>query len=331
MAANKLSESTQHSMVVRVVTSIVFAVITVPCAILGGWFLLALSFLLVGLGTYEVLSLPGRKRYNPLIWAVTYIAVYALVYWQFLKSGEIRDALFSGNCFWLDSYSVSVLTIVLYLGVLFLCSFCWKNFRLTDIFYLFTMVVLVSIGFYSVLFVRLFPISTGAYEPIWNGFTPNLSSCLFLWWVLFGVWTSDIGAYFTGVFFGKHPMNARISPHKTWEGFWGGTAFSLVFTAIYVTVVSYAFHTPLLAGVIDVEKDAADWGWVVLLGVLMPLLDNLGGFLFSAVKRQYNAKDWGFVLPGHGGILDRFDSVLVTSIACSALVYLIANNWQILI
>lgn len=324
--ANKLSESTEHSMVVRVITSLVFALLTVPCAILGGWFMMGLSFVLVGFGTYEVLALPGKNKFHPVVWIATYVAVYYIVYSPYLWNDVIRDLLFKGNCFYIDGFQLSIVAMMIYLAVLFLCYFFSKEFRITDLFYLFTMTVLVAVGFYSVIFMRFYPVGLDGYYPaVWNGFTPDLSSCLLLWWVLFGVWTSDIGAYFTGVFFGKHPMNARISPHKTWEGFWGGTAFSLVFTAVYASIICYACRGTLLGNVIDLRNDPSDWGWVVLIGVLMPILDNVGGFIFSAVKRQYGAKDWGFILPGHGGILDRFDSALTASIAIAPLLLLIAG------
>lgn len=328
----KLSVSAEHSMVTRIVTALVFGAILGPSGILGGWYLLVASFFLVGFATYEVLTLPGKGRYNAGIWIVTYLAVYSLVYWQFLKSDAIRDLVFQGNLFYLDNFSVSLIAIMVYLGLLFLISFFWANFRVEDIFYLFTMVILVSLGFYSLLFLRYFPIGAAAnagdgYPLTLGGTSYDIGSGLLFWWAIFGVFASDIGAYFTGIFFGKHPMNVRISPHKTWEGFVGGTVFSLVFSYAYVAIAGYVSHTPMIPNLIDVAKDPSDWGWVTLLSLSMPLFDNMGGFLFSAVKRKYGAKDWGFILPGHGGILDRFDGCLFNAIAMAIFLVMIDNNW----
>lgn len=328
MERRKLSESTEHSMTVRIVTSAVFALITVPCAILGGWFLFALSLLVVGFATYEILSMPGKGKFNVGIWIVTFLAAFVMTYWQFIADSDVRDALFSGNNFSLgiENFQVSIIAAVIYLLVLFIFCFLSENVKVADVFYLFGMVLLVSLGFFSVLFLRYNPVQY--YDPIWSGFIPDLKSCLLMWWVLFGVWMSDIGAYFFGVFFGRHPMNARISPHKTWEGFVGGCAVSLVFSFTYVAVVNVACGVPMIPGVLDMVETPAHWGYVVLFALLFPILDNVGGFMFSAIKRHYEAKDWGRLLPGHGGILDRFDGVIVTSIVSSIIIVLTTGGWS---
>ncbi len=326
----KLSESTEHSLFVRTATALVLVAVGVPAATLGGWFLLALSFVAVGFAAYEILALPGRKRYNIGIWILTYVAMYSLVYWQFLKPTETRTLLLQGNFFYLNGFNVSVIAISVYLCLLFLASFFWQNFRIEDVFYLFTMVLLVSLGFYSILFLRYFPpflAGQTAYGK-WRGFIWDPSSCLLLWFVLLSVWAGDTGAYLTGIFFGKNPMNPRISPHKTWEGFFGGAALSIVFSFSYVAIFDYALGYPLLPGVFDVRSNPLDWLWVLFFAFLIPVLDNIGGFMFSAVKRKYGAKDWGKVFPGHGGVLDRFDSVLVTSIAVAIIVIITFNNWR---
>ncbi len=328
----KLSENTEHTLWVRTVTAIVLMAIGIPAATIGGWFMLGLSFLFVAIATYEILTLPGTKRYSPVIWVITYLSMFALVYWPFIKNSDIRTSLLQGNFFYLGDFSVSVIAIMVYLGLLFIASFWWANFRVEDIFYLFTMFILVGLGFYSILFLRFFPpfLDNGTAYAKWLDFAWDPSSCILLWFVLIGDWTSDTGAYLTGITIGKHPMNPRISPHKTWEGFFGGAILSIVFSYSYVLVLDYWLGYPLLPGVFDVRTDPYAWGWVTLFAFLFPLLDNLGGFMFSAVKRKYGAKDWGRIFPGHGGVLDRFDSSLVTSIATAIIVIITFNNWDFL-
>ena len=328
--ANKLSRSTEHSMLVRVLTSLAFALLTVPCAILGGWFMVGLSLVLVGFGSYELLTMP-RRKFPVAVWIATFVFVYAIVYSQFFLDADLIRQFFSSNLIYLNGlhYSVPLLLLFAYLIVLFLVEFFCRDFSLSDLLYLFVAVFLVSFGFQSIIYLRFVPDGmaqiAGGAQTIWGGFAYNLTSCLFMWWVLFGVWLSDIGAYFVGVFFGKHPMNVRISPHKTWEGFAGGVLFSFAFAFIYVAIVNSWLRVPLIPGVIDVYKDPSDWGWVALSALMFVSLDNIGGFLFSALKRKYDAKDWGFILPGHGGIIDRFDGVMVTSIAASIVVTLLGN------
>ena len=107
------------------------------------------------------------------------------------------------------------------------------------------------------------------------------------------VWLSDVGGYFAGINFGKHKLLERISPKKTWEGVVGG----LVLCIIGSCILSQFF--PIMSS----------YMWLVL-GVLICVSSVIGDLIESMLKRSVNIKDSGNILPGHGGILDRFDSVL---------------------
>jgi phosphatidate cytidylyltransferase len=109
---------------------------------------------------------------------------------------------------------------------------------------------------------------------------------------------TDAGAYFAGVFRGKHPAFPRVSPKKTLEGCAGGMVAGIAGVIAYSAIVRLVadIHIPL---------------WAALLtGVLGAVMTQLGDLAFSFVKREYNIKDFGGMLPGHGGILDRFDSMV---------------------
>lgn len=118
-----------------------------------------------------------------------------------------------------------------------------------------------------------------------------------------GAWFSDTGGYFVGRFFGKHKLAPKISPNKTVEGLFGGILFCvltyLLIAAIFDGVCAY----------IGVET-AVDYLRLLLIAPLVALVGALGDLSASVVKRQCALKDFGNILPGHGGILDRFDSVL---------------------
>jgi len=110
-------------------------------------------------------------------------------------------------------------------------------------------------------------------------------------------WAADTGAYFAGRAFGKTPLFPRVSPKKTWEGAVGG--------AVAVIVV---------LGVIKLlALPHMGWGHVVALGLLGDVAGVVGDLVESALKRAADVKDSGSILPGHGGILDRVDSLLFTA------------------
>ena len=123
------------------------------------------------------------------------------------------------------------------------------------------------------------------------------------WWtltVLFTIMTADSGAYFVGRAWGRHKLTPTLSPGKTWEGTVGGFLVTVVlFTAAW-------FVTGLSAG----ER--------ALLGALIAVSGALGDLAESRIKRQFEVKDSGGLIPGHGGVLDRFDSLLFVAPAVYA-------------
>jgi len=119
--------------------------------------------------------------------------------------------------------------------------------------------------------------------------------------VFLSAWITDSGAYFTGMAMGRHKLIPDVSPKKTVEGAAGGIIICVVFMMLYAFFVS--LFTDL------VPKYA-----VFAIGAIVLSLSSMIGDLFaSLMKRRHNIKDYGFVFPGHGGVLDRFDSVLATA------------------
>ena len=123
------------------------------------------------------------------------------------------------------------------------------------------------------------------------------------WWLMFVlplVWASDTGAYSIGAVYGKHKMSPRISPKKSWEGYFAGVFTSVIVGAFF----AYAFSTlgpQPLGGLITPLKGA-------LFGLVIGALTPLGDLGESVFKRQSGMKDSSHILPGHGGFLDRIDS-----------------------
>lgn len=126
--------------------------------------------------------------------------------------------------------------------------------------------------------------------------------------ILIGAWATDTFAIFGGKLFGKKKLSPRLSPKKTVAGTVCGVIGAAAGFAAYGLVVSL------------VLKESVSWPALLLLSAPASLLSQLGDLAASAVKRDYGLKDFGKVLPGHGGIIDRFDSVMFLSTAAFALV-----------
>ena len=118
--------------------------------------------------------------------------------------------------------------------------------------------------------------------------------------VLLAAFASDIGGYYAGCYMGKNKIWPRVSPKKTWEGSLGGMLFCIICTI----------------GVGMNFGDASLSGWITL-GILLNIASQTGDFFESALKRTLGVKDSGALLPGHGGILDRIDSILLVLAAYS--------------
>ena len=117
---------------------------------------------------------------------------------------------------------------------------------------------------------------------------------------LYGPWISDVFAYFCGRLFGRHKLIPDVSPKKTVEGAIGGVVFCAL------AAMLYGFILKTFIG----EITSVSYISLALIGVVIAVISQIGDLIMSHIKRKYGIKDYGFVLPGHGGILDRFDSVL---------------------
>lgn len=127
-------------------------------------------------------------------------------------------------------------------------------------------------------------------------------------WLLFGLvspWISDTFAYFVGSAIGRHPIIPSLSPKKTLEGFLGG----IVGTMLFIPLVFYLFGHTLGS---DYRLTLYGIGFAMLSGIVLSLASQLGDWLASGIKRWCGVKDFGKLLPGHGGIMDRFDSAFFT-------------------
>ena len=128
----------------------------------------------------------------------------------------------------------------------------------------------------------------------------------FIWLVFIGAFSADTCAYFTGKLLGKHKLCPNISPNKTVEGAIGGILGGGITFVIFGLIVNSFFGNMLCGMHFDILR-------LFILGLTTALFSEIGDLVASSIKRQFNIKDFGNVLPGHGGILDRCDSIIIVA------------------
>lgn len=321
---NEVSEQTKKSLKVRVITSIVATAIVLPCLFVGDWLYLALILVATAFGGWELVHCAKRK-YNPTLYIVAILIVLLFACFPILQN--VMKAFLDENLehfpVWkgFDTIYVSSFLILIGIVLCFSCVLIDKNFQVHDAAYLFAFGCLLGLGMQSLLFLRYTPMFE-MYDPKFVGdIIPEhtaiydyAESASLLLLIVAGSLFSDMGAYFAGILFGKTKMNERISPKKTWEGFAGGIVVSMIFTLSLGYGLAAAGH-PIIK-----IFDLHNWYYLLIISILLPLVSPLGDFIFSSVKRYYDVKDFGSILPGHGGVLDRIDSVLFASIVSSILI-----------
>jgi phosphatidate cytidylyltransferase len=321
---NKLSEANKKSMSSRMIV----AVIAIPIALLGiclgEYVYAAMIFVLALLATHEIIKAPQsiERKFSNAVNIFSYIMMVLLVFWIFASNNIVRYTGDSANYYFsiYKGFNIPVVSLSAFAVcmVFFFATVLFdSSFSIHDAFYFITMLFVVSVGFQSLLFLRYYPITTSLLDS--NAVLSNPrymygESATFLIYFGLGTLGCDAGAYFIGVFFGKHHMAPLVSPKKTWEGFVGGVVISAILTMTFAFVLSGTGHEIL--NILNLDH----WYYVVVLSLLMPVASTFGDLLFSSVKRGFKVKDFGKAFGAHGGVLDRLDSVLITAILVSLVI-----------
>mgnify|MGYP000272660201 CR=1 FL=1 len=179
-----------------------------------------------------------------------------------------------------------------------------------------TLMIIASLMLLMALYVFTFPSFkteeiTGAffgvcYVPVMLSFlyqTRSMHDGVYLVWLIFlSSWGCDTSAYCVGMLLGKHKMAPVLSPKKSWEGAVGGVVGAALLTLIYCFVFQGSMGST--------NRDIIMLCMICAIGAIISMIGDLTA---SAIKRNYDIKDYGRLIPGHGGILDRFDSVIFTA------------------
>ncbi|MBQ0098149.1 MAG: phosphatidate cytidylyltransferase [Oscillospiraceae bacterium] len=234
---------------------------------------------------------------NSIVVSLAVSVINALCVYELLSAAKLQEKLLlfiSSIAFAflapLFSYS-NVLFIVVLVYILFtfgVMVFCHKSIKPNEVFYTFCGTLLLSISFTSLTYTAC---KDNRYTAFW---------CVL---ILAVPWLADSAAYFVGSFMGKTKLCPEISPKKTVEGavggVLGGIAASMLVGLIFMLIYREA---------------TVNFIALLIIGVVNSVLSILGDLTFSVNKRYWEIKDYGSIMPGHGGALDRFDSVIFCSI-----------------
>ncbi|MBT2637105.1 phosphatidate cytidylyltransferase [Bacillus sp. ISL-39] len=229
----------------------------------------------------------GGWPFIAMVYLIASIALYEALKMKHLKLFSVPGIL-SLLLLWIflipEQYSVLLDKLdytkleLFFLGVLLYLTYTviTKNrFTFEDVAFSIMSILYVGIGFYFFIETRE-------------------ESLIYVFYSLFIIWATDSGAYFIGRAIGKHKLWPEISPNKTTEGFFGGVVSALAVAALFSVFGDMKVPTVIL----------------LMATAFLSVFGQIGDLVESALKRHYNVKDSGNILPGHGGMLDRFDSLL---------------------
>ncbi len=272
----------------RILTAFVLITLVVALVLYGPLWLIAIfAAVVAGLAGYEYRALAHEKAVHIPLWWL--LGSTALIFFFTVR---------------LPDFELPVLTLLTFILL------AWSGFRAP----LDRVLLDTSLGLFSLIYV-VYPLTL---LPLIKAHEDGTGLLLFLFVT---VWFGDIAALYIGRNFGRRKLAPRLSPNKTWEG----AVASVLGSVVFGMGVYYLGAYLLTRGYTALTISAPAWQ-MILLAVVLNVAAQLGDLLESAIKRGAGVKDSGTLLPGHGGILDRIDALLL---AAPVLWYiLLLKDWQ---
>ena len=272
-------------MKIRTITGAILVAIAIPILIFSEYLIYPIVLAaLAAVAVFELLRvMKTEKKYAASVPAYLIAIVLPLMSYYFTRDSRLEYLLF---------VSAVLFSYMLYL--MCIAVFSHGSFRMSKAAEVFLAVTYVSASFTSLSTVRY--IEHGLFSVML---------------AFVAAWCTDVMAYFGGSLFGKHKLIPDVSPKKTVEG-----AVSGIFGAVAACLI-YGLLIELFTEV------SANYLSLAIIGLILSFISQLGDLAASLIKREYGVKDYGSILPGHGGIMDRFDSVLAVSTPLMAICILL--------
>lgn len=237
---------------------------------------------LIGFSLLLLIVILGGNVLNIAILSISLVGVY-----EFHKA--IRNNI--------EEVSPMIIINYIFTVSLFVTNYIGKS-SLDFIIFLYVITILVTSVFSNKHNLKdaAITILGGLYIPFFFYHMYLLNDSIYIWIVFISAFATDTFAYFVGVLFGKHKLCPNISPNKTIEGSLGGILGCLISVALFALYFK-------LDNVLSIS----------IMSIILSVMSQIGDLTASSIKRAVNIKDYGNLMPGHGGVLDRFDSILFTT------------------
>ena len=271
------------SMKTRIITAIVAICILLPILIFSDTVVFPIAMAVcAAVAIYEMSACIGLKK---AWWLTGPVYLFALGLPFLIRYGDGIEVL--------RQYAFAIICVVI-LYFFAVLTFSHGKYKLADVAIWFMTAFYILLGFNAILVLR-------DYEAVGGKYVYLL--------VFIGAWVTDTFAYFCGMLLGrggKHKLIPDVSPKKTWEGSIGGVVFCMIAMVIFGVIVN------------KISDYQADYLLLVIAGLLISIVSQVGDLCMSVIKRTYGIKDYGKLFPGHGGVLDRFDSTLAVAVILAA-------------
>lgn len=253
----------------RIITALLIILCVIPPLVYGGILIGALLAFIIIAGGIELMALSEHKGVWPfIIKPIAILCVFLLLY--------VTPAL---------TYPLMGIICLIFLSI----PIFTDRYHAKD-------------AFLCIAYILFFYAIASAFLNIFK------TDRLLVWYIIIATYATDTGAYFCGRFLGKHKLNVRISPKKTWEGAVGGW--------ICGALLSFVFAYVLLPDLSLITIAAGS--------CIMSITGQIGDLAFSAIKRCFQIKDFSDLLPGHGGVLDRVDSLVFNFICFNTILVVLS-------
>lgn len=270
----------------RALSAIILVIIALTVILTGGALLIVVLYMLSLIAFFELTKAVGIHLPDKIINPLEAAAILGIT-------------LYYGSLFFIKSESSMNFALILgFMAIMFVYVFSFPKFNANE----------VMTTFFCMI-----------YAPVLLSFiylTRNLKFGIYVVWLIFiSSWICDTCAYLVGMLFGRHKMAPRLSPKKSIEGAVGGVVGSAVVGALFGYYVQlYVLSSERLVMIF------------AIIGALGATISQVGDLAASAIKRNHDKKDYGKLIPGHGGVMDRFDSVIFSAPMIYFLAYFLMNQ-----